>query len=75
MGSLEEMEMMVRKGEWAVTKGADTNKKNLIAYLVSFLFRRGQLEDYVNTEGDFIKNSGELDNVSNYESLAKKFRK
>jgi hypothetical protein len=64
---------MAQKGEFAVSRGASTHKRNLIAYIVYFLYRRGLLEDYTNAEGDFVKNDGQLVNLKQYEEISKRF--
>lgn len=70
----EEIETMAQRGEYAINRGADTHKKNLIAHVVYFLFRRQCLEDYVNEEGDFLLNNQRLTNIREHEIVARRFR-
>lgn len=71
----EEIEAMAQKGEWAIQRGADTHKRNLIAHIIFFLLRRGELEHYANADGDFVKNTGKVTNLKHYEPIAQRFRK
>jgi hypothetical protein len=66
---------MARRGDYALKRGADTSKANLIAHIVFFHFMREQLTDYANEKGDFVNNEGELDNLGQYEKVVRRFRK
>lgn len=73
--SAEEVEKMAQKGEWALNRGASTHKKNLIAHIVYYLFKIGKLEEYVNEEGDFLREDGTVTNIEKYSRIADRFRK
>lgn len=74
-GTAEEIKAKADKGQRALDRGADTNKSNLIANIVWALFKRGQLEDYVNREGEFLDGNNRLTSLSEHEEIANKFRK
>ena len=52
-GTAEEIKAKADRGQWALDRRADTNKANLIANIVWALFKRNELEEYVNKEGNF----------------------
>lgn len=59
----EEIKIMALKGQRAICSGADTHKRNLIYYIVYSHAHRGDLNCYVNTNGDFILNNLQIGNV------------
>ncbi|WKZ26119.1 MAG: hypothetical protein QY322_02290 [bacterium] len=52
----EDLIKLAGKGEYAVARGADTNKINYIAMMVYRHLKSGDLEEYT-TDGQFISNN------------------
>ena len=61
--SLEELHQLAKRGEGAVRQGATANKRELITYMVYRNARTGALPDYVDKDGNFVLNSGQLSNL------------
>lgn len=61
--SIFDIENMARKGEKSVCCGADTNKRNLIYFMLYRHYNSGSLPKFVNNCGDFLLNNFELSNV------------
>ena len=69
----EEIKVKAEKGEWALIRGADTSKANLIANIVFWLFKTNQLDEYVNREGEFLDGHSRLTNLEQHKEVAKRF--
>lgn len=63
-----DIENMAHKGEQAVVSGASTHKRNLIYHIIHRHQQCGDLEDFVNSDGDFILNNGQMSNVFSEEN-------
>ncbi|HBP50787.1 TPA: hypothetical protein DD455_00435 [Candidatus Shapirobacteria bacterium] len=61
--TIEQIERMAKRGQHSLDSGADTNKRNLIYLIVYGHAHRGDLTDYVDTEGNFVLNNMGLSNV------------